>query len=151
MALLTDVLGRVFSGRSRAPATFGKVIDFAASDDGEMYVIPSATPGDRDMLDQKSVIYGNPDTKQCAAAATTKLTFGVNGAAGDYLHHVLCNVTGAGTITITEGGNTIYPSFAFAAAVAIPVLIPVGHISPSGGFAVVLTGAVTAVAVGSFT
>lgn len=154
MALLTDVLGRVISGRSRASVTFGKLIDLACDDDGNLWVSPTATPGDKPLLGgdgQKSVVMGNDDTV-VIPASSVDLVMGVpgGGAAGDYLDHVLLSVAAAGTVIIKDGATTKF-THAFTAAVAVPVDIEIHALSSTGAWKITTPVGVSGVGIGVFT
>jgi len=96
---------------------------------------------------QMSVVNANEDPKILVANTADQVVGSGGGAANDYLDHILLSVTAAATLVIKDGSTTLF-TFAFGAAVATPISIPVRCLSQFGAWNITTGAGMTGLAFG---
>lgn len=93
---------------------------------------------------------------ETVADGVTAQVLGTNGAAGDFLSHIVIQpaVAACGVVTVIDGSTTVF-SFPGGGTTALPTLLPatiyVGAKSVNGPWKITTGANVAAVAVGKFT
>ena len=113
--------------------------------------LASLISGENQSLGVLEVIDGVGDYETVGISANNQV-MGTTGAAGDYLHRLICVVTGTGSLVqLKDGSGTAFTVLPTAIASVNTFVIPIGMKSTLGAWQVTTGANVTVVAVGAFT